>query len=106
MRVVLAEDHYLVREGTRQLLESSGEVDVVAAVEDAEALIEAVGRIEPEAVITDIRMPPQHQTEGIEAAHAIRADHPVAAIQVAGALDVLVGFPGVADVLRALPAAL
>lgn len=76
MRVVLAEDHYLVREGTRQLLESSGEVEVVGAVEDAEALLETVDRLEPDAVVTDIRMPPQHQTEGIEAAHAIRSDHP------------------------------
>lgn len=76
MRVILAEDHYLVREGTRQLLESSGEVDVIAAVENAEALLDAVARLEPDAVITDIRMPPNNQTEGIEAAHRIREDHP------------------------------
>lgn len=75
MKVVLAEDHYLVREGTRQLLESNG-VDVVAAVENAESLIEAVDRLEPDAVITDIRMPPSNQTEGIEAAHHIRQKHP------------------------------
>ena len=76
MRVVIAEDHYLVREGTRQLLESSGVVDVVAGVENAEALLEAVDRLQPDAVITDIRMPPTNQTEGIEAAHEIRASHP------------------------------
>lgn len=76
MRAIIAEDHYLVREGTRQLLESSGEVQVVAAVEDAEALLEAVDRLAPDAVVVDIRMPPTHQTEGIDAAHAIRERHP------------------------------
>jgi DNA-binding NarL/FixJ family response regulator len=76
IRVVIAEDHYLVREGTRQLLESSGQVEVVAAVGDAEALVEAVEQHSPDAVITDIRMPPNHQTEGVEATHAIRSDYP------------------------------
>lgn len=75
MRVVLAEDHYLVREGTRRLLESN-DIEVVAAVENAEALLEAVDRLRPDAVITDIRMPPNHQTEGIAAAHEIRKRHP------------------------------
>jgi DNA-binding NarL/FixJ family response regulator len=76
VNVVIADDHYLVREGTRSLLESSGEVVVLAAVENADALLDAVGRLHPDAVITDIRMPPTHQTEGIEAAHEIRARHP------------------------------
>jgi DNA-binding NarL/FixJ family response regulator len=76
MRVVLAEDNYLVREGTRRLLEDSGEVQVVAAVGDAEELRDAVRRLAPAAVVTDIRMPPGHHMEGIVAAHAIRADHP------------------------------
>jgi DNA-binding NarL/FixJ family response regulator len=76
MKVVIADDHYLVREGTRRLLESSGTVDVVAAVESAEALLDAVERLQPDAVITDIRMPPSHQMEGIEAAHDIRSKHP------------------------------
>jgi DNA-binding NarL/FixJ family response regulator len=75
VKVVIAEDHYLVREGTRRLLESSGEVDVVAAVESTEPLLEAVGRLHPAAVITDIRMPPTHQMEGIEAALEIRSRH-------------------------------
>ena len=76
MRVVIAEDHYLVREGTRRLLESSGEVDVAAAVESAEAVLNAVDRLRPDAVMTDIRMPPTNQMEGIEVAHAIRSKHP------------------------------
>jgi len=76
LRVVLAEDNYLVREGTRRLLEDSGEVDVVAAVGNADELLDAVRRLAPQAVLTDIRMPPGHRMEGIEAAHAIRHEHP------------------------------
>jgi DNA-binding NarL/FixJ family response regulator len=82
VKVVIAEDHYLVREGTRRLLESSGEVDVVAAVENTELLLDAVERLRPDAVITDIRMPPTHQMEGIEAAHEIRSRHPEVGIVV------------------------
>jgi DNA-binding NarL/FixJ family response regulator len=82
VKVVIAEDHYLVREGTRRLLESSGEVEVVAAVESTELLLDAVDRLRPDAVITDIRMPPTHQMEGIEAAHEIRSRHPEVGIVV------------------------
>jgi len=82
VNVVIAEDHYLVREGTRRLLESSGEVEVVAAVESTELLLDAVERLRPDAVITDIRMPPTHQMEGIEAAHEIRSRHPEVGIVV------------------------
>jgi DNA-binding NarL/FixJ family response regulator len=76
VRVVIAEDHYLVREGTRRLLESSGSVEVLAAVENTHLLLDAVRRLHPDAVITDIRMPPANQMEGIEAAHEIRSRHP------------------------------
>jgi DNA-binding NarL/FixJ family response regulator len=76
LRVVVAEDHYLVREGTRRLLEDSGEVVVAAAVGTAVELLDAVRRLRPDAAITDIRMPPSHSFEGIEAAHLIRAEHP------------------------------
>jgi DNA-binding NarL/FixJ family response regulator len=76
LRVVIAEDNYLVREGTRRLLEDSGEVEVVAAVGTADELLDAVRRLSPDAVIADIRMPPTHHMEGIEAAHTIRAEHP------------------------------
>ncbi|WP_410581843.1 response regulator [Amycolatopsis sp. lyj-108] len=76
LRVVIAEDHYLVREGTRRLLEDTGTVDVIAAVGDAEELLDAVRRHRPDAVIADIRMPPSHHVEGIAAAHTIRATHP------------------------------
>lgn len=76
LRVVLAEDSYLVREGLQRVLESSGRVAVAAAVATAEELLAAVDRHSPDAVMTDIRMPPDHGTEGLRAAHAIRAAHP------------------------------
>jgi DNA-binding NarL/FixJ family response regulator len=76
LRVVVAEDSYLVREGVVRLLESTGDVEVAAAVGTAEELLEAVDRHRPDAVLTDIRMPPGHSTEGIRAAHAIRQGHP------------------------------
>lgn len=76
LRVVIAEDHYLFREGTRQLLENSGRVTVVAAVDDAVALGDAVEKLGPDAAVVDIRMPPNHETEGIDAALQIRAKHP------------------------------
>jgi DNA-binding NarL/FixJ family response regulator len=82
VKVVIAEDHYLVREGTRRLLESSGAVEVLAAVENTELLLDAVERLHPDAVITDIRMPPTNQMEGIDAAHEIRSRHPQVGVVV------------------------
>jgi DNA-binding NarL/FixJ family response regulator len=76
VRAVIAEDNYLVREGLRRLLEDSGEVEVLACVGSATELLDAVGRLAPDVVLTDIRMPPSHHMEGIEAAHEIRAQHP------------------------------
>jgi DNA-binding NarL/FixJ family response regulator len=76
LRVVIAEDNYLVREGLRRLLEDSGEIAVLACVGTATELLDAVRRLGPDVVLTDIRMPPGHHMEGIEAAHAIRATHP------------------------------
>lgn len=82
LRIVLAEDNYLVREGTRRLLEDSGEVEVLAAVGDAAELRDAVRRLRPDAVLTDIRMPPGHHMEGIDAAHAIQTEHPGVGVAV------------------------
>jgi DNA-binding NarL/FixJ family response regulator len=76
LRAVLADDHYLVREGMRSLLEDTGRVDVLATARNAEELIAAVDRHRPDIVITDIRMPPTHSTEGIQAAHEIRRAFP------------------------------
>jgi DNA-binding NarL/FixJ family response regulator len=82
VKVVIADDHYLVREGTRRLLESSGGVEVLAAVENLDALLDAAERLRPDAVITDIRMPPTNRMEGIEAAHRIRSRHPSVGVVV------------------------
>jgi DNA-binding NarL/FixJ family response regulator len=75
VRVVFAEDNYLVREGTAALLSASGEVDLVSLASTYDELMAAVDRERPEAVLTDIRMPPTSTTEGIDAARKIRADH-------------------------------
>jgi DNA-binding NarL/FixJ family response regulator len=82
LRIVIAEDNYLVREGIRRLLEDSGAVEVIAAVVSAGELLDAVTRMRPDAVLTDIRMPPDHQMEGIAAAHAIRAGYPTIGVVV------------------------
>ena len=57
MRVVIADDSYLIREGTRRLLEDSGEAVVLDAVGSGPDLVDATLRLRPEAVLTDIRMP-------------------------------------------------
>lgn len=84
LQIVIADDNYLVREGTRQLLEASGEVTVQAAVGSAPELLDAVRRRCPDAVLTDIRMPVPAAAngdqapamEGIDAAHAIKMSEP------------------------------
>ncbi|CAL9562541.1 response regulator transcription factor [Saccharothrix sp. NPDC042600] len=75
MRVVIAEDSTLLREGLARLLAEAG-FDVVAAVEDAESLVAAVGRHLPDVAIVDIRMPPTHTDEGLRAAVLLRRRHP------------------------------
>ncbi|HXF72536.1 MAG TPA: response regulator transcription factor [Actinomycetota bacterium] len=76
VRVVFAEDNYLVREGTAALLSTRDDVDLVATVADLDGLLAAVEEHAPQAVLTDIRMPPTNTTEGIRAAKLIRAEHP------------------------------
>ena len=76
IRVVLAEDHYLVREGLRRLLETEPEIEVVAACEDLDSLLTAVDTERPDVVVTDIRMPPHGVDEGIQAAERLRESHP------------------------------
>lgn len=82
LRVVLADDHYLVREGLTALLGTGDEVTVVAAVADGPALVQAVAGERPDAVLTDIRMPPGHGTEGIDAALRIRESWPATGVVV------------------------
>jgi DNA-binding NarL/FixJ family response regulator len=82
LRVVFAEDNYLVREGTAALLSEVPGVELVAAVADLDTLLAAVEEHLPDAVLTDIRMPPGLATEGIEAALRIRAEHPAIGVVV------------------------
>jgi DNA-binding NarL/FixJ family response regulator len=76
VRVVFAEDNYLVREGTAALLQSTSEVELVGTATTLEELLVAVEEHKPQAVLTDIRMPPTNTTEGIDAARRIREEHP------------------------------
>jgi DNA-binding NarL/FixJ family response regulator len=76
LRVVFAEDNYLVREGTAALLAELGEIDIVGTAASFEELLAEVGSHAPDAVLTDIRMPPTSTDEGIRAAKQIRAEHP------------------------------
>ncbi len=76
LRLVLAEDHYLVREGVRSLLEVEPGFEVAAVCGDLDSLLAAVDRESPDVVVTDIRMPPGHSDEGIQAARRLRATHP------------------------------
>jgi DNA-binding NarL/FixJ family response regulator len=76
IRVVFAEDNYLVREGTAALLATSDQVELVGTATTRDELLAAVEEHAPDAVLTDIRMPPTGTNEGIEAAKTIRAAHP------------------------------
>jgi DNA-binding NarL/FixJ family response regulator len=76
IRVVLAEDHYLVREGVRRLLETQPEVEIAAVCEDLDSLYAAVAAEQPHVVVTDIRMPPGNLDEGIRAAERLRTTDP------------------------------
>ena len=76
IRLVLAEDHYLVREGVRRLLESRPELEVAAVCGDLDSLLTAVDAEQPDVVVTDIRMPPDGGDEGIRAAERLRETNP------------------------------
>lgn len=76
IRLVLAEDHYLLREGVRRLLEAQPEFVVAAVCENLDSLLEAVDREAPDVVVTDVRMPPGHSDEGIQAARRLRETNP------------------------------
>jgi DNA-binding NarL/FixJ family response regulator len=76
IRVVLAEDQYIVREGIRRLLETQPDVEIAAVCDDLDSLLAAVEAEEPDVVVTDIRMPPGNADEGIQAAEWLRETHP------------------------------
>jgi len=82
IRLVLAEDHYLVREGLRRLLETEPDLEVVAVCGDLDSLLAAVDAQRPDVVLTDIRMPPGGEDEGIQAAEQLRETNPAVGVVV------------------------
>jgi DNA-binding NarL/FixJ family response regulator len=76
VRVVLAEDNVLLREGVARLLAGSDDVDLIGTAGDLGSLVALVDQDPPDVVVTDIRMPPTHTDEGIRAATELRKRHP------------------------------
>jgi DNA-binding NarL/FixJ family response regulator len=76
IRLVLAEDNLLVREGVRQLLGTIADIDLVAVCTDRDTLLAAAEAARPDAVLTDIRMPPGNTDEGIQVAEQLRETSP------------------------------
>jgi DNA-binding NarL/FixJ family response regulator len=106
LRVILAEDDVLLREGLASLLQRSG-FEVVGQAGDASQLLTMVRDQIPELVVVDIRMPPSHTTEGLDAAHVIRQDLPEigivvlsAHVEVEQALELLAGGRGIGYLLK------
>jgi DNA-binding NarL/FixJ family response regulator len=103
---VLADDDVLLREGLASLLDGSG-FDVVGQAGDAVELLHLVRATEPEVAIIDIRMPPTHTTEGLDAARVIRGELPETAIivlsahvEVEEAMELLAGGKGIGYLLK------
>jgi DNA-binding NarL/FixJ family response regulator len=106
IRVALADDDVLLREGLLRLLEGSG-FEVVGQAGDAPGLLALVREHEPDVAIVDIRMPPDHETEGLEAARVIREEFPEAGIlvlsahvEVEQAMELLAGGHGIGYLLK------
>jgi DNA-binding NarL/FixJ family response regulator len=106
LRIALADDDVLLREGLASLLERHG-FDVVGQAGDGPELLEVVRAHEPELVIVDIRMPPEHSTEGLDAAGVIRQEFPAtgvlvlsAHVEVDQALELLAGGKQVGYLLK------
>jgi len=76
IRLVLAEDNYLVREGIRQLIETQPDLELAAVCNDFDSLLAAVETHHPDVVVTDIRMPPTGTDEGVRAAEQLRQQYP------------------------------
>ena len=106
LRVVLAEDDVLLREGLASLLERSG-FEVVGQAGDGAQLLALVDAETPELVVVDIRMPPTHTAEGLDAAKRIRQEHPAtgilvlsAHVEVEHAMELLAGGRGIGYLLK------
>ena len=82
LRIVVAEDDLLVREGIIRLLSTAPDLDVVASCGDYDEAVAAVDKEDPDAVLTDIRMPPTQSDEGIRLARRLRTSHPTTGVVV------------------------
>jgi DNA-binding NarL/FixJ family response regulator len=82
IRLVLAEDHYLIREALRGLLATRDDFEIAAVCEDLDSLLEAVEAERPDVVVTDIRMPPGNTDEGIQVATRLRETSPEVGVVV------------------------
>jgi DNA-binding NarL/FixJ family response regulator len=82
IRIVVAEDSLIVREGLQQLLAASPSVEIVGAYGDVQAVLDGVERDRPDVVLTDIRMPPSHTDEGIRLADQLRESRPSTGVVV------------------------
>lgn len=76
IRVVIADDEYLVREGARSVLSAVPGIDVVGLAGDPEELMAVIEEASPDAIVLDVKMPPTHRAEGIEAAARVREKYP------------------------------
>ncbi len=85
--VFLADDNLIVREGVRALLRSDGQVDVVGVAADYDELVTGAEETAPHVVVTDIRMPPNFQREGIDAAKEVRKRHPGTGVVILSQYD-------------------
>ena len=87
VRVVLAEDSFLAREGIRRVLEENDDIEIVATCGDLDSLRAAVAETAPDVVLTDIRMPPTNTDEGVELAAELRSTHPEVGVVVLSLYD-------------------
>jgi DNA-binding NarL/FixJ family response regulator len=76
IRIVIAEDSMLMREGIRGVLDTQDDFEIVGVADDYDSLIAVAGDTDPDVVLTDVRMPPDQSDEGIRAAAALRETHP------------------------------
>ena len=79
---MIAEDHGLVRDGIVSLLATTPDIEVIGTAADLAGLLRIVAEVEPDVVVTDIRMPPSQTTEGIQAAATLRERHPAIGVVV------------------------
>src|SRR6266498_3674978 len=87
IRVVLGDDNVLVREGVRALLSATDGIEVVGVADDAPSLMSTTDQHRPDVVVTDIKMPPNFQLEGIDCAYEIRSKQPETGVVVLSAHD-------------------